>query len=119
VLLHFEKLKREDLQPIMDKLINMIAGWRERERLLAYSSRLVLIKACLSSIPVYFLSFFKFLKWAIKLIELQMANCLWNDDKECHRYHLASCKLVNMEKDFGGLGGPNLRSSIFVCWGPG
>jgi hypothetical protein len=32
VLLHFEKLKREDLQPIMDKLINMIAGWRERER---------------------------------------------------------------------------------------
>jgi hypothetical protein len=41
VPLHFEKLKREDLRPILDKLIKMIAGWRGR--LLAYNSRLVLI----------------------------------------------------------------------------
>jgi hypothetical protein len=26
--LHFEKLKREDLQPILDKLVKRIAGWR-------------------------------------------------------------------------------------------
>jgi hypothetical protein len=39
VTLHFEKLKREDIQPLMDKLIKRIAGWRVR--LLAYSSRLV------------------------------------------------------------------------------
>jgi hypothetical protein len=38
VPLHFDKLKREDLQPILDKLIKRIAGWRGR--LLAYSSRL-------------------------------------------------------------------------------
>jgi hypothetical protein len=68
VPLHFEKLKREDLQPIMDKLLKRLAGWRGR--LLAYGSRLVLIKTCLTSIPIYLLSFFKFLKWAIKLIGL-------------------------------------------------
>jgi hypothetical protein len=107
VPLHFEKLKREDLQPILDKLIKRIAGMRGR--ILAYSSRLVLIKICLASIPIYLLSFFKFPKWAIKLIESQIANCLWNDDNECHRYHLASWQDVNIEKEFGGLGVPNLR----------
>jgi hypothetical protein len=49
--LHYDKLKREDLQPPLDKLIKRVAGWRGR--LLAYSSRLVLIKTYLSSISVY------------------------------------------------------------------
>jgi hypothetical protein len=31
-----------------------------------------------------------------------MVNCLWNDNKECHKYHLASWQQVNMEKDFEG-----------------
>jgi hypothetical protein len=84
--LHFDKLRREDMQPLLDKLIKRMARWRGR--LLAYSSRLVLIKSCLLSIPNYLLSVLKFPKWAIKLLESQMANCLWNDDSECHRYHL-------------------------------
>jgi hypothetical protein len=60
--LHFEKLKREDLQPLVDKLIKRAAGWRGK--LLAYSSRLVLIKTCLASVPIYLMSFIKFPKWA-------------------------------------------------------
>lgn len=28
VPLHFSKLKREDLQPVIDKVIRIIAGWR-------------------------------------------------------------------------------------------
>jgi hypothetical protein len=88
VSVHFEKVKREDLQPILDKLIKRAAGWRGR--LLAYGSKLVLIKTCLASIPVYMLSFIKFPKWAIKLLETQMAHCLWNNTAECHTYHLAS-----------------------------
>jgi hypothetical protein len=65
VPLHFDKLKREDLQPILDKLIKRCAGWRGR--LLACSGRLVLFKSYLASVPVYLLSFMKFPKWAIKL----------------------------------------------------
>jgi hypothetical protein len=38
-----------------------------------------------------------------------MTNCLWNDDTDCHRYHLAGWQHVNMEKEFGELGVPNLR----------
>jgi hypothetical protein len=46
------------------------------------SARFVLIKTCLASIPVYILSFLKFPKWAIQLLNYHMANCLWNDDSE-------------------------------------
>jgi hypothetical protein len=67
VPLHFEKLKKEDQKPILDKYIKRIAG--QKGRLLAYSSRLELIRSCLTSIPVYLLSFIKFSKWAIRLIE--------------------------------------------------
>jgi hypothetical protein len=107
VPLHYEKLKREDLQPILDKLIKMMAGWRGK--LLTYSSRLVLIKTCLASVHVYLLSFIKFPKWAIRLIESQMSHCLWNDDEVSHKYHLASWRQVTMLREYGGLGVPDLR----------
>jgi hypothetical protein len=110
--LHFERLKREDVQPLLDKLIKKMAGWRGR--LLAYSSRLTLVKTCLASIPVYPLSFLKFPKWAIRLLESQMSHYLWNNDNDSHKYHLANWQLVSMRKEFGGLGIPNLRD-LNIC----
>jgi hypothetical protein len=107
VPIHFEKLNREDLQPVIDKLVKKVAGWRGR--LLAYSSRLVLIKTCLASIPIYLLSFIKFSKWAIRLFESQMAHCLWNSNADRHKYHLASWQHVTMLQEYGGLGVPNIR----------
>jgi hypothetical protein len=107
VPIHFKKLKREDVQPLVDRLVKSIAGWREM--LLAYSSRLVLIKSCLTSVLVYLLSFIKFLKWAIRLIESNMAHCLWNNNEECHKYHLANCQLVSLKRECGGLGVPNIK----------
>ena len=56
VPLHYEKLKKEDIQHIVDKILKSMAGWRGK--LLSYAARINLIKACLSSIPVYLLSFF-------------------------------------------------------------
>jgi hypothetical protein len=102
----------EDVQPLIGKTIKRIAGWRGK--LLAYSSRLVLIKSCLASVPAYLLSFIKFLKWVIRLLEAQMGHCLWNSDGDCHKYHLANWKLVSMKKEFGGLGVPNLRD-LNIC----
>jgi hypothetical protein len=67
VPIHFENLKRDDLQPMIDKLLKRVAGWRGR--LLSHSSRLELIETYLASIHVYLLSFIKFSKWTIKLIE--------------------------------------------------
>ena len=89
-----------------------IAGWRGK--LLSYKGRLILIKACLASIPIYLLSFFKFPKWAIEMINSQMANCLWNDFEGHRKLHLANWKMVCMKKDFGGLGIPNLQD-VNLC----
>lgn len=37
------------------------------------------------------------------------ANCLWNDNEDAHRWHLAKWGSITMCKDFGGLGIPDLR----------
>jgi hypothetical protein len=44
-----------------------------------------------------------------------MANCLWDDTVEQHRYHLVNWETVSMFKDFGGLGIPNLRD-LNLCF---
>ena len=58
--LHYDKLRREDIQPLIDKIMKRITGWRGK--LLSYKGRLVLIQACLARIPIYLLSFLKFPK---------------------------------------------------------
>jgi hypothetical protein len=72
VPLHYEKLRREDIQPVVDKVIDRIPDWQGR--LFSYAARATLLKACLASIPIYLLSIIKFPKWAIKAINSQMAN---------------------------------------------
>src|SRR5512132_3262073 len=87
-------------------------GWRCK--LLSYIGRLILIQACLASIPVYLLSFFKFPKWAVNLINSHMSHCLWNYFEGNRKLPLANWALVSMKKDFGGLGIPNLQE-INIC----
>ena len=88
VPLHFSKLRREDIQPVVDKLINRIAGWRGK--LLSTAGKLTLLKSCLASIPIYLLSVIKFPKWAIENINSHMGNFLWNDSEGKHKYHLSN-----------------------------
>jgi hypothetical protein len=55
--LHYTQLRKEDLQPVIDRIIKRIAGWRSR--LLSYGGRLILLKACIASIPIYLMSVIK------------------------------------------------------------
>jgi hypothetical protein len=110
--LHHDKLRRADLQPLIDKILKRIAGWRGK--LLSYAARVLLIRTCLASIPIYLLSFFKFPKWALDLINSQMANCLWNDFEGHRKLHLANWKLICRKKEFGGLGIPDL-ANVNLC----
>jgi hypothetical protein len=104
--LHYNKLSREDLQPLVDKIIKRIAGYRGK--LLTQVGRLVLIKACIASIPIYLLSFFKFSRWAIDLINSHMPNCFWDDYEGHRKMHLANWHLICIKK-YGGLGVTNLK----------
>jgi hypothetical protein len=51
VPLHHEKLRREDIQPVVNTILNRILGWQGR--LMSYGARLELLRACLASIPIY------------------------------------------------------------------
>lgn len=82
VSLHYDKLRREDLQPIID------IGER---------------------IPAYVMAIIKFPKWVINTINSQMAHFFWENIDDNHKYHLANWGLVSRRKDFGELGVPNIR----------
>jgi hypothetical protein len=66
VHLHYEKLRREDIQHIVDKIIKRIVGWKGR--LLSYGARITFLKACLASIPIYMMYAIKFPKWVVEAI---------------------------------------------------
>jgi hypothetical protein len=105
--LHYEKLRREDIQPVVDKIIKRIAGWQGR--LMLYGARLELLKACIASIPIYLMSMIRFLKWAIETINSHMAKFFWDDLKGKHKYHLSIWLSLAQKKEYGGIGVPDLR----------
>jgi hypothetical protein len=68
-----------------------------------------LIKACITSILIYILYFFKFPWWAVDLINSHMSNYFWDDYEGHKKLHLANWHLVCMKKDFRGLRVPNMK----------
>lgn len=112
VPLHYENLTREDLQPLVDKLLNRMAGWRGK--LLSLAARALLIKSCLARIPVYLLSVLKFPKWAIKILNSHMGNSLWNNSKNAHNTTLPIGGLWLCAKSLGAWGSQTLEISISV-----
>lgn len=44
--LHYEKLRREDLQPLVDKIVKRIAGWRGEAPILCWETGL---RGCLNT----------------------------------------------------------------------
>jgi len=108
----FANLKREDIQPVVDKLIKRIAGWKGK--LLSIAGKLTLLKSCLASIPIYLLSVIKFLKWAIENINSHMTNFLWNDQEGKHKYHLSNFQSLAQRREYGGWGITDL-SCLNMC----
>jgi hypothetical protein len=96
VPVHHSKLKRDDIQHVVDKILKRAAGWRGK--LINDAAKLELVRSVLASISIYLLSVIKFPKWAITLINSQMAHCLWDNYEGHHKYHLADWGLVTRKK---------------------
>jgi hypothetical protein len=94
--LRYKKLRREDIQAIVDKVVNRISGWKRI--LLSYGARVVLLRACLSSIPIYLMSLIKFSKWDIEIINSQMTNFFLDDQKDKYKYHLSNWYSLDPEE---------------------
>jgi hypothetical protein len=111
--LHHDKLRREDIQPLIDNILKKVASWRGK--LLSHVAKVTLIQSFLASVPVYLLSFIKFPKWAIKTLNSHFPTAFGVYTKGKHKYHLANWESVAMRKEFGDLGIPNLKDlNIFL-----
>jgi hypothetical protein len=117
VPLHHERLRKEDIQPVVDKIMKRIACWKCR--LLSYGARLTLLKVCLASKPIYLMSIIKFPMCAIEAINFHMAKFFWDDSEDKHRFHLSNIHSLCLKKDHGGLGIPelrNLKMCLLTLW---
>ncbi|CAL5374865.1 unnamed protein product [Camellia sinensis] len=63
-------------KPVVDRVKVKLASWKRR--FLSIAGRLTLIKAVLSSLPVYYLSLFKIPKGVAKELDKIQAAFLWN-----------------------------------------
>jgi hypothetical protein len=99
VPLHYDNMRRDDIQPLVDKMLKRIAGWRGK--LLSLAARLTLVKSCLASVLVYLLSFIKFSKRTLKILATHMANCLWNDQEDQHKIHWANWEALACVNSMG------------------
>lgn len=108
--LHFRKLSRALLQPVIQKIANRLPGWKRK--FFTYPGRELLVKSVLLAIPTYFLTASKFPLWAIHRIDRFQRSFLWKGD-DSDRLRGGHC-LVNWStcprpKNLGGLGIKNLE----------
>jgi hypothetical protein len=83
--LHFRKLGRVEVQPLVEKVAARLPTWKGR--LLNKAGRLRLVNAVLTSIPVHFRSVFALKKWAIKKIDKVQRSFLWKGAADANGGH--------------------------------
>jgi hypothetical protein len=79
----------------------------------------VLLRACLASIPICLMSLIRFSKWAIEAINSPMTIFLWDDHGISIDTTCLTGTLWQKQKEFGGLGIPDLRDlnlCLLAAW---
>ncbi|GAU41975.1 hypothetical protein TSUD_306810 [Trifolium subterraneum] len=87
---------------LVDKIRCKLSLWKSRH--LSMGGRLVLLKSVLSSIPVYFLSFFKAPTGTISLLESIFKAFLWGGSEESRKINWIKWDKICLDKEHEGLG---------------
>ncbi|XP_028113696.1 uncharacterized protein LOC114311727 [Camellia sinensis] len=104
--------RKKTWKPVIDKIKLRLAGWKRRS--LSFASRLTLIKAVLSSLPVYFLSLFRVPEGIAKEIDQIQAAFLWGGPDLKRTLYLVKWSEVTKSIKQGGLGIKRIRD-VNVC----
>lgn len=75
---------------------------------------LILLKAILTSLSIYFLSFFKAPSCMILKIESHFKSFLWGGSEKTRKIHLFHWNKVCLPKENEGLGVRNLKAFIYL-----
>jgi hypothetical protein len=96
--LHIRKLRRLDVQPLIDRFAARLPTWKGK--LLNKTGRAVLIKSTLSALPTYHLTVFPLKKWVEKKIDKIRRAFLWTGSEQANGGHcLVNWKRVCRSKD--------------------
>lgn len=95
-------------EPVLNKVKLKLSSWRGKQ--LSIGGRITLINSVLSSLPLYYFSFYKVPKKVLnELIRLQRAF-LWGGDEAHRKIAWVSWKTICLPKSQGGLGIKNLEA---------
>jgi hypothetical protein len=103
--LHIRKLRRVEVQPLIDKIGARLPGWKGR--LLSTAGRETLVKTVLTSQPIYHMTVFPEQKWLIKRIDRLRRSFLWRGetpDKVYGGHSIINWPTTCLPKIKGGLG---------------
>jgi len=91
-----------DWVPLDEKLVKRSDGWKGS--VLSIGGRTVLIKSCLSSIPIYCMSMYLLLKTIIKRLDRTRKRFFWQGGGTKKKYFLVKWSRISKPKKKGGLG---------------
>lgn len=103
--LHLRKLRKIDVQPLLDKIGAKLPTWKGR--FLSLAGRETLVKTVLTSQPIYHMTAFLEQKWLIRCIDRLRRSFLWKGetpDKVSGGHSLVNWKTTARPKVLGGLG---------------
>ena len=94
--------------PIISKCERKLAKWKQRH--LSFGGRVTLIKSMLTSIPIYFLSFFRVPKKVVDKLGRIQRRLLWGGDHEQSKIAWVKWETMCLPKEAEWLGVKDINS---------
>lgn len=116
--LSIRKLTKAQLQPLIDRLADLLPGWKAD--LMTKKGRAIQVQFVLTATVMYHVMALELPPWAIKAVDKIRRGYLWRGRKEANGGHcLIAWPKVTRPKELGGLGISDLRAlgwALRVRW---